>query len=388
MPPISPNVTKKEFSPSEDENNSRQHTEMLPSEDGQSIIVTNNGRQYTVPIWNAATSANRYNNFYKWPCCVLIPEAWKTSLSDTAVIKIKRINVCNDSDALIHEVRNINAIFNNPKGVPIGVLPPVHASIRENVAILVTPMPGEDMYEYLKSVEKCVPIFHTVIPDKGLRTIVRNIAQTLAHLHFCGFAHCDVKLENVLLSDAIHRDKKNVLQFDDVPSVQYETQLKNRKVWVFDLGNSVSLSSKCKQWSYGTLSCAPPETWLGEPIAPKHTTRGDAWGLGIIIYSLITRATFVASLLACAETKYMRMPDTTRASKEELKRVGHLIIELTPITITKTLKMLERETNFITLWAELLNGLLQTDPEKRMSCTEAYQLLCKSSFPKNNQNDV
>ena len=52
-------------------------------------------------------------------------------------------------------------------------------------------MPGKDLYEYSNNVE---------MSELDIRAIMRQLASTLRSLHHYGILHCDIKLENIMMS--------------------------------------------------------------------------------------------------------------------------------------------------------------------------------------------
>jgi serine/threonine-protein kinase len=98
--------------------------------------------------------------------------------------------------------------------------------------------------------------------------IVQQVAEALHYIHKQGVVHCDIKTENILISEEEHEGKrsKTVIKLLD-----------------FGLARSLTASRASTSLS-GTPHYVAPERIRGEPASPAS----DVYGVGILLYELIT----------------------------------------------------------------------------------------------------
>lgn len=98
--------------------------------------------------------------------------------------------------------------------------------------------------------------------------IVLQLAEALHYIHKQGVVHCDIKTENILISEEEHEGKrsKTVIKLLD-----------------FGLARSLTASRASTSLS-GTPHYVAPERIRGEPASPAS----DVYGVGILLYELIT----------------------------------------------------------------------------------------------------
>ena len=98
--------------------------------------------------------------------------------------------------------------------------------------------------------------------------IVLQVAEALHYIHKQGVVHCDIKTENILLSEEEHEGKrsKTVIKLLD-----------------FGLARSLNASRASTSLS-GTPHYVAPERIRGEPASPAS----DVYGVGILLYELVT----------------------------------------------------------------------------------------------------
>src|SRR6185436_19092164 len=97
--------------------------------------------------------------------------------------------------------------------------------------------------------------------------IVLQVAEALHYIHKQGVVHCDIKTENILLSEEEHEGKrsKTVIKLLD-----------------FGLARSLTASRMSTSLS-GTPHYVAPERIRGEPASPQS----DVYGVGILLYELL-----------------------------------------------------------------------------------------------------
>jgi eukaryotic-like serine/threonine-protein kinase len=98
--------------------------------------------------------------------------------------------------------------------------------------------------------------------------IVLQLAEALHYIHKQGVVHCDIKTENILISEEEHEGKRN------------RTMV---KLLDFGLARSLTASRASTSLS-GTPHYVAPERIRGEPASPAS----DVYGVGILLYELVT----------------------------------------------------------------------------------------------------
>jgi eukaryotic-like serine/threonine-protein kinase len=98
--------------------------------------------------------------------------------------------------------------------------------------------------------------------------IVLQLAEALHYIHKQGVVHCDIKTENILISEEEHEGKRS------------KTIIK-----LLDFGLARSLTATRASTSLsGTPHYVAPERIRGEPASPAS----DVYGVGILLYELVT----------------------------------------------------------------------------------------------------
>ena len=100
--------------------------------------------------------------------------------------------------------------------------------------------------------------------------IVLQVAEALHYIHKQNVVHCDIKTENILISEE-----------------EYEGKRSRMVAKLLDFGLARSLTASRAQTSLsGTPHYVAPERIRGEPASPAS----DVYGVGILLYELITGA--------------------------------------------------------------------------------------------------
>jgi predicted Ser/Thr protein kinase len=100
--------------------------------------------------------------------------------------------------------------------------------------------------------------------------IVLQVAEALHYIHRQNVVHCDIKTENILISEEDHEGKRSKMV---------------AKLLDFGLARSLTASRASTSLS-GTPHYVAPERIRGEPASPAS----DVYGVGILLYELITGA--------------------------------------------------------------------------------------------------
>jgi eukaryotic-like serine/threonine-protein kinase len=137
---------------------------------------------------------------------------------------------------------------------------------------------GEDekvgMYMVMELVEG-EPLNRILFREKRLSIrkaceIVLQVAEALHYIHKQNVVHCDIKTENILISEEEHDGKRTKMV---------------AKLLDFGLARSLTASRASTSLS-GTPHYVAPERIRGEPASPAS----DVYGVGILLYELITGA--------------------------------------------------------------------------------------------------
>ncbi len=137
---------------------------------------------------------------------------------------------------------------------------------------------GEDekvgMYMVMELVEG-EPLNRILFREKRLSIrkaceLVLQVAEALHYIHKQNVVHCDIKTENILISEEEHDGKRTKMV---------------AKLLDFGLARSLTASRASTSLS-GTPHYVAPERIRGEPASPAS----DVYGVGILLYELITGA--------------------------------------------------------------------------------------------------
>lgn len=129
------------------------------------------------------------------------------------------------------------------------------------IALVLDLVPGGDLQQLLQR--------HGCLSEPAARSIAKQLAEALRHVHRLGIIHRDVKLENVLVTSA------------DSPCIK-----------LCDFGHSAFLADlsrkDCRADRFlGTPGYAAPEI-TRNPMQPEWSSAADVWGLGAVLYALLS----------------------------------------------------------------------------------------------------
>lgn len=124
----------------------------------------------------------------------------------------------------------------------------------------------------LRTLERVRP---TDMPEYHIATVLREVAQGLAHVHDKGYIHCDIKPENILVS-------------------------KRAEIKIANFGLARDSRMKADLQLFGSCQYMPPEHAEG-----VKTAAGDIWSLGILAIVLLTRRSAYPEILSEDDIKYM-----------------------------------------------------------------------------------
>ena len=98
------------------------------------------------------------------------------------------------------------------------------------------------------------------LKEKLALRLFRQISSALAYLHSLEIAHCDLKLENILVDRELSQTK------------------------LIDFGLSVQKKSRIEDFCMGTPSFMSPQLLKKEGFSPY---KADVWAMGVLLYKLI-----------------------------------------------------------------------------------------------------
>ena len=189
---------------------------------------------------------------------------------------------------------------------------------RDNLYIVMEYMPGGMLYDVLAEAG------HFSEQDAAL--VFRDLLQGVACLHACDIVHRDIKPENVLCSGKTFPLRVKLADFGLADFV-LETQF----------------GDKCTNGAYGTPYFCAPCIVTGKP----YTTAVDMWSCGIILYNMLSG----------------RLPFDGPNIKEVLRRVQNGRYDFPDL-----------QWRHISPGAKnLIDGLLQYDPKKRLTAEKALE---------------
>lgn len=128
-------------------------------------------------------------------------------------------------------------------------------SAHEDVCILMEPVDGMDLFEYIDTMEllKC-----------DIADLFRQLLVAIDYIHKKGICHLDIKPENIMVE--IQEDIVNV-KLIDYDSCEVGIMVKSTK---------------------GTLHFIPPER-LSNKLAEFDGQKADIWACGIVLYEMMTK---------------------------------------------------------------------------------------------------
>lgn len=169
--------------------------------------------------------------------------------------------------------------------------------------------------------------------------IIKGVVKALHHMHSFGFAHCDVKPCNILISTA-----RKTVTLIDFGSVRH-----------------VSRNVRGQQIAYTTFQYAAPEM-LATGRSPSFA--GDAFSVGVMIYMLVFTKYPVD--LCDVQTDRIKAHERLRAA---LDRQGGLLFGVT------------HTHNIDPSVLEAMQGLLMADPARRLTINALHARLSGDDVP-------
>ena len=135
-------------------------------------------------------------------------------------------------------------------------------SCHQKMCIYSNFIPGKDLYYYIQDKSIDLNTHRPILHDKKIKKIGKRIINGLIELQNFGFAHLDLKLENIIIDKYLNT---TIIDFD---TAQY-------------LFTNISLN--ILNGFTGTSCYASPEIYEN-----YYTNKSDMWSLGVILWILKT----------------------------------------------------------------------------------------------------
>lgn len=243
-----------------------------------------------------------------------------TSVVYTAICRGK-INVCKVADGkfdtrLLKEFEILRAVGHD------NILKVFDCVSYNKVVVLATEYIGKgDLHDFI--------LRNWPVPSVSRKRIARQVLSAAEHLHYNGIAHCDLKLENMLLTPT-----------DDIKIIDFGSALRVSEATYDDFAFIAT-----------TPEYLPPEIFCATADENYDIRAIDEWSLGIVLFLLLTG----------------RFPfgevDQTRIAKY-IKKMRSV----------KSFELRHTEERFLLFdqeYLEIVRGLLAFDHKKRLSAAEA-----------------
>lgn len=228
---------------------------------------------------------------------------------------------------------------------------------------------GGELFEHL--------VQHGAFSEKDAATHVRQLAEALCHVHGHGWAHGDLKPENLCLSGSgssstgSPQQQQQTLKLIDfgcatrtttspsswpgstTPSTTTGTE--SSSPWGSDSGESSTPTTPPPQSSVGTLAYMAPEL-LRRGATP--TPAADMWAAGCIVYIVLTGSHPLDKSNQCTDTEIAGMLQSLEAeSPNHLQQQAWMQQHILD----------ERVHHLTSSAVEVLQGLFEPNPTQRMS---------------------
>ncbi|KAI1708084.1 protein kinase domain-containing protein [Ditylenchus destructor] len=194
-------------------------------------------------VTNKTLGAGKFGTVYAGINCQTSREVAVKVLSKSEMTKGKHLEILKGEVAILKEIVNPGIIkFKD------------FMEIRDSFLLIIEKMHG-DLMDTLTA--------RKAISERTSKFLIVQVLAALQHLHSCGIVHCDLKPENVLLSDP-----------SDFPQTK-----------ICDFGYSCYIGdSYLKRKVIGTMQYAAPEV-LGRKKCNKSI---DIWSLGVSTYVVVS----------------------------------------------------------------------------------------------------
>lgn len=194
--------------------------------------------------------------------------------------------------------------------------------------IILELVDGGDMYHFLANVES----YNEVVASRQLKQVLQGVH----YLHSLGVVHRDLKLDNILLSGPVNNCVVKIADFGLSALVRIDED-----------GYDAEESGKRKRYNHLKEMWGTKEYFAPEVIEQSYGPQADVWAVGCVLYEMLT-----------GEQAFpVKEHDTEHKFYGRITRGEYDINKPAFKTVSAEAK-------------DLLKGMLQIDPTKRLSASE------------------
>uniref|UniRef100_A0A8C2XMM5 Serine/threonine kinase 33 n=1 Tax=Cyclopterus lumpus TaxID=8103 RepID=A0A8C2XMM5_CYCLU len=175
------------------------------------------------------------------------------------------------------------------------------------------------------------------LTEDETRHIIRSLADAVVYLHKRDIVHRDLKLENILVENALNEDDDGII---NIKVTDFGLSLKTSGVGIENI-----MTETC-----GTLIYMAPEVMSGR----GYSQWCDMWSIGVVMY-----------ILLCGKSPFVSKTKTNLL--EEIMKKGVQFIQ--PIWDTVS----DKCNLYVSTAKDILACLLKADPAYRMSANQLLE---------------
>ncbi|KAG3197908.1 hypothetical protein PC128_g6432 [Phytophthora cactorum] len=244
---------------------------------------------------------------------------------------VVKVLATNSDERDCHELRILRRLYSSWTAQDLNLVEGYRVvETTEEMLLIMPQLPGTTLLQLLRQRRRLND--QKFSNDEGWRFLAR-LAELLQAVHQSGIIHCDLTLENVMVSQDLSR------------------------VWLIDFGGAYNLlDGHHNQQMTGTPGFVAPER-VQDPLVPP-TPKTDVFSLGIVIFQALT-----------GQHPYA---DATR-EKRPLQLLDSLCLDWTQAAKAMTEHSISPELR------DMVGEMLKADPQARISLDSVVAVECRSS---------